>query len=113
MFGADGIDPGIVQGGALGILALVVWWFIKSSDRNYADDRTDRDRLASDKASLEAKLEAAQQELSEQRKAKHDALGKQAAAEGTLGLVRTAASRCTCGALAPLAPLLERRPVGT
>lgn len=109
MLGADGIDPGIVQGGALGILALVVWWFIKSSDRNYADDRTDRDRLAADKVALEQKYETAQAELAEQRKAKHEALGRQSAAEGTLSLVRTAAARCTCGALAPLAPLLDRK----
>ena len=107
MFGADALDPTVVQGGALGIVALVVWWFIRSSDRNYNDDRTDRDRLAGDKAALEQKLNAANDEIIEQRKLKHDAIGKHAAAFGTLSLVRRTAEKCTCGASAPLLPLLD------
>lgn len=107
MFGADALDPTVVQGGALGIVALVVWWFIRSSDRNYNDDRTDRDRLAGDKAALEQKLSAAQEEIVEQRKLKHEAIGKQAAAFGTLSLVRSTAEKCACGVMVPLRPLMD------
>lgn len=107
MFAADALDPTVVQGGALGIVGLVVWWFIRSSDRNYNDDRTDRDRLAGDKAALEQKLDAANDEIVAQRKLKHDAIGKMSAALGTLSLVRKTAEKCTCGAVTSLTPLID------
>lgn len=110
MLGADGgLDPTAIQGSVVGILAFVVWWFIRSTDRSYNDDRTDRDRLAGDKASLEVKLAAASEEIVEQRKLKHEAINRQAAAEGTLSLVRRSAHDCTCGAMTALLPLLEER----
>jgi hypothetical protein len=107
MFGAESLDPTFVQGGALGILGFVVWWFVRSSDRNYNDDRTDRDRLNGDKAALEQKLTAANDEIVAQRKLKHEAVGKMSAALGTLSLVRQTAAKCTCGAVAPLAALID------
>jgi hypothetical protein len=107
MFAAEALDPTVVQGGALGIVALVVWWFIRSSDRNYNDDRTDRDRLAGDKAALEQKLQAANEEIIEQRRLKHEAIGRYAAAAGTLSLIRKTVDTCNCGAMTPMGPLLD------
>lgn len=107
MLGAEGLDASYVQGGALGILALVVWWFIKSSDRKYDDERSDTKTLAAEKAALEVKVSTLTDEVVEQRKAKHDALNRQAAAEGIVDVVRRLAPECTCGALTIIEPLLK------
>lgn len=101
VFGAEATDPAaFVEKGALGALFFVLWWLTRRSDRNHNEERAER-------LKLEAQLANANAEISEQRHQKHDAINRQAAAEGTLKLVKAAARRCTCEAMTPLVPLLE------
>ncbi len=91
---------------ALGIVAVVVVYFLRASDRGKADDRAESAAKDSRIAALEAKLEAKDDEILAQRKLKHDALNRVAAAEGTLSMVADALDKGDD--LAPLFPLIHR-----
>lgn len=53
------------------------------------------------------RLKALEEEVDEQRHLKHLVINQLAGITGTLSLVQAAASRCTCGAVAPVLPLIE------
>lgn len=59
-------------------------------------------------ADRDSRLKALEDEADEQRHMKHLVLNQLAGLTGTLALVRAAAERCTCGAIAPVLPLIER-----
>lgn len=97
--------PGL-QYTALGIVGVVVVYFLRASDRGKADDKAEAAMKDAKITALEAKVETKDEEILEQRKLKHDALNRQAAAEGTLSLVREAISKGN--ELGPILPLIDR-----
>lgn len=92
---------------ALGILAAVVYWFIRRMDRTDAA----RDKEINDKdseiAKLETQLATLREDNTEQHRVKHDALNRVAFLEGRSTLVRRAASECVCGAMTKVLILFE------
>lgn len=91
---------------ALGIVAVVVVYFLRASDRSRSDDKAEAAVREARIALLEARVEAKDEEILEQRKLKHDALNRRAAAEGTLSLVHDAIVKGRD--LTPIVPLIER-----
>lgn len=91
----------------LAIVALVVMfllWRMKNSDA------ADQQRINDCEARLAAKdavIQAKEDELTEQRSLKHAALNREARAQGTLDVIERLVPACTCGALDPVAPLLD------
>lgn len=65
-------------------------------------------REAKAAAQRDRRLDELEAEADEQRHMKHLVLNQLAGITGTLALVQAAAQRCSCGALAPLLPLIER-----
>lgn len=65
-------------------------------------------RESKQQSELAKRLDAIEAEADEQRHIKHMVLNRLAGITGTLALVKAAAERCTCGATAPVLPLIER-----
>lgn len=95
---ADPTNP--VSYSPLAIVASVVAFLLWFTKGRVEDDRKSR-------AELEVKLDAAREEIAEQRSLKHRAINKLSAAEGTLHLVARLKADCSCGSLDALEPLLE------
>lgn len=96
---AEAIPNGPASLSALGILALVVAWFIRRMDRT--DKQRDEDMRDKDKdiAALQARIEVLLLDNAEQHRMKHDALNKQTVVTAQLSMFQRAARRCTCGAM--------------
>lgn len=103
---------------AMGLLALVVYYFVRKAQR----DEERRDREAQDDAkrakesarqasSAMEKLASCREEIAEQRRQKHDAINRYAAAQGQVILARQFAEGCTCDARDPLMRILSN-PIG-
>lgn len=109
MIGAVDVGGDIIPAGLLGIIVTLAGLFIK----NMTQDRGAGFDLAGEREQENTRLrtenESLREEIQEQRSLKHAAIGAQAAAAGTLELVRALYDQCTCGALAPLSRLLDRR----
>lgn len=91
----------------LAIVASVVaflLWRLKATD---ADGRERERSLESQLAASQAREQAKDDELAEQRSLKHAALNREARAAGTLDIVARLAPSCTCGALDPIVELLD------
>lgn len=107
MFAAADVSVIPLQFGALGIVAYIVYWFIRRMDRT--DDIREREKTSKDAevAGLEEKLDVLRKDNERQHREKHDALNKQTIAQGKLTLFKRAARDCTCGAMAPLNHYLD------
>lgn len=53
------------------------------------------------------RLDALEAERDEQRHLKHVVINQLAGITGSLALIKTAAERCTCGAVTPVMPLID------
>lgn len=82
-----------VEVSALALVGAVLRWFI------VRDNQADRDR--------EARLVLLEEARDEQRHLKHLVINQLASITGTLRLIQIAAERCTCGAVAPVLPLIQ------
>lgn len=104
-------DAGSVVAG-LGVVFIAIVGLARYllSDRSVAATHTKQIAdLKAELAAMRVEMAMLRNEVAEQHHLKHVAIGKQSAAEGTLDLVRSLYDQCTCGALLPLARLLDRR----
>lgn len=92
---------------ALGLLGVVVIFFLRRTEREDKRRTVEADSDARRVVELETKVESLQDEVLAQRKLKHDAINLQARAEGKLGLAKRLARECTCGALTRMDSLWE------
>lgn len=92
---------------ALGLLALVVVFFLRRTDRQDTERREDVSTLSGENAALRAQVDAVQAENLVQRRLKHESLNNLAASLGTLQLVKRLAEDCTCGAMSRIEPVID------
>lgn len=101
------VSPDPTNYSPLAIVASVVaflLWRMKATD---AAGLEREKSLESQLAASQAREQAKDDELAEQRSLKHAALNREARAQGTLDVVERLAPSCTCGALNPILPLLD------
>lgn len=89
----------------LTIVAIVVWALLRRMKDT--DEEKDK-RITTLETQLESMRKAKDDEISEQRRLKHQAINRYAAAEGTLHLAVKLAKSCSCHALDPIENLLPK-----
>lgn len=131
VFAAADSLPLPAQGGILGAMILVCGLFFKFmrdarkdgyvladerlADTNAVEERCKAEiaRLTERVATLEGAMQAQNasflEEMSEQRRQKHDAVNELTPVKWALDLGRQFADKCECGAMVPWVEVLERR----
>lgn len=95
--------------GLLTVLAALVSLFIRNMLQDRGAGYTLADERQEENTALRDQNELLRREISEQRTLKHQAINDLTVAQITLDTIRRLTPNCTCGALAPLGQLLDRR----
>lgn len=112
MLTAVEVGTDIVPAGTLGLIVTLAGLFIRNMTQDRGAGFSLADEREQENMRLRLENQALREEIQEQRSLKHTALNQLAVDSGTLSLVRSLYDSCTCGALAPLSKLLDRRSDG-